>query len=88
MTGLRTWLHTATERDHRLATEVIAESRIGWTLMDAALAFALLDATVSVLDNAILNGRDVPATLLSVALDDIYARNADHLTAPHPEDAP
>lgn len=87
MIGLRSWLHTATERNYDLCEYHPADSRTGWTLLDAALAFALLDATISVLDNAVITGRDVPATLLSVALDDIYARNADHLTAPD-EDVP
>lgn len=87
MTGLRTWLHTATDNTHTLTDYYPPDTRTGATLLDAALAFALLDATITVLDNAILNGRDVPATLLSVALDDIYARSADHLTAPH-EDVP
>lgn len=88
MTGLRSWLHAATERNYRLSSHVVAESPTGWTISDAALAYALLDAVIALTDNAVLQNRDLPATILSAALDDIYTRSARDLTAPHPQDTP
>jgi hypothetical protein len=76
VTGLRTWLHTATDNTHTLTDYYPPDTRTGAALLDAALALALLDATITVLDNAVLQGRDLPATILSAALDDLYTRHA------------